>query len=543
MLLSVILLPELQICNATSLSGRKTFSIKTDITNVDGLKLGIKPGDTISVEAGRRDHLRFVNITGDSLNNVLIVNHGGLVEINTENCMFGIQFFDCSFFRFTGTGDENIKYGIKIGKTPSKSNGLSLDGSSTNYEIDHIEVANTGFAGICANPKPDCDNKYNRGSFEQHNTTYHDNYIHKTYGEGFYIGHSFYTGYTINCNGKDTLIYPHEIKGLRVYNNILDSCGYDGIQVGCATSDCEIYGNKINRYGFLNEKNQNFGIIIGGGTTGKCYDNFIINGSGNGINVFGLGNNSVYNNIIVNPGHSVSESVAANNAYGIFCDDRSTIEGSSFNFFNNTIIAPNGDGIRFYSTKSRNNKIFNNLILKPGSIGSYSNPNKSYVFYEQNVDLDVSNNYFSGILPTTINWESLNEIYDYCASLPVIDKGLDVTSFDVAKDFNGNDRIKNVRCDIGAFEFDYTEPVKQKANTIKIIPQNSQGDLIIYSTKKETIENISIFQLSGQLLYSQKSSDNDVSIINTRSLLDNGIYLVCVETQTDECRNKICINN
>ena len=369
--LSVIFLTQAIMCNVLAENSRSTFLIKTDITNIDGLKLGVHPGDTLFIESGRRDHLRFTNIIGDSLNYIILVNYGGLVEIYSENSNFGIQTFDCKYFRLTGTGDKDILYGIRIIKTPAKSNGLTLDGLSTNFEIDHLEISETGFAGICSNVKPDCDNKYNRGNFVQRNTIYHDNYIHKTYGEAFYIGHSFYTGYTINCNGKDTLVYPHEIRGISVYNNTIDSCGYDGIQVGCATSDCEIYGNRITNYGFKNEKNQNFGIIIAGGTTGKCYNNFILNGTGNGINVFGLGNNTIYNNIIVNAGHSFAESGETTNAIGIFCDDRSTLNGASFNFFNNTIISPKGDGIRFYSTKSKNSIIANNLILKPGSLGSY----------------------------------------------------------------------------------------------------------------------------------------------------------------------------
>jgi len=540
--LSVILLTQWQICNASPTYSSSKFFIKIETTNVDGAKLRVKPGDTLFVESGRRDHLRLINIHGDSLNYVTIINHNGLVEIDTETALFGIQIFDCSYFKFTGSGDQNLNYGIKINKTPAKSNGLSLDGLSTNYEIDHIEIAQTGFAGICANPKPDCYNRYNRGSFEQRNTIYHDNYIHKTYGEGFYIGHSFYTGYTINCNGKDTLIYPHEIKGLRVYNNILDSCGYDGIQVGCATADCEIYGNRIINYGFKNEKNQNFGIIIGGGTTGKCYNNFILNGSGNGINVFGLGNNTIYNNIIVNPGHSVSDSVQANAAYGIFCDDRSTVEGTSFNFINNTIIAPTSDGIRFYSTKSKNSLIANNLIVKPGSLGSYSTTNKSYVFYDNKVDLTVSNNYFSDNLPSTFNVENIDEIYQFCSGLPIINKGMDVSSFGINHDFNGGERVKDNQCDIGAFEFYYVEPEKQKSNSIKIIQQNSQGELMIYSTKNEKLERINIYQLSGQLLYSKKPTSIDSSVINTKNLLNNGIYLVCVETQSEECKNKIYIS-
>lgn len=46
------------------------------------------------------------------------------------------------------------------------------------------------------------------------------------------------------------------------------------------------------------------GIIIGGGTKCKCYNNIIKDGKGSGINVFGLGDIYIFNNLIVNMGLS-----------------------------------------------------------------------------------------------------------------------------------------------------------------------------------------------------------------------------------------------
>ena len=399
-------------CEASTLKNYTKFFISTDVLNVDGTNMGINPGDTIFIESGHRDHLRFYNIHGDSLHYVVFINSKGLVDIGPTTYYFGLQVYDCSFFKLTGTGIDNMKYGIKIGQTPTGASGLSLDGLSSNFEIDHIEVTKSGFAGICANPKPDCNDRLNRGNFVQTNTVYHDNYIHNTSGEAFYIGHSFYTGYNIVCDSTVKKVYPHEIHGIKIYNNLVDSAGWDGIQVGCATEDCEIYNNKISYYGAQNEKNQNFGIIIAAGTTGTCYNNFIINGTGNGINVFGLGNNTIYNNIIINPGYDFSGKYTTSNSIGIFCDDRATIEGRSFNFFNNTIISPKGDGIRFYSTLSRNSKVYNNLILNPGTIGYYYNDNnKSYVYFDNTVDLSVSNNYFSTNTQSIKNLSSPEDVY------------------------------------------------------------------------------------------------------------------------------------
>ena len=530
-------------CHASILKSSGRFFISTDILNVDGTKMGVKPGDTIYIQSGHRDHLRFYNIHGDSIHYVVFINSGGLVDIGPTSYYFGLQVYDCSFFKLSGTGTDNLKYGIKIGQTPTGASGLSLDGVSSTFEIDHIEVTKSGFAGICANPKPDCNDRVNRANFVQLNTIYHDNYIHSTYGEAFYIGHSFYTGYNIVCDSVTKKVYPHEIHGIKIYNNRVDSAGWDGIQVGCATEDCEIFGNNISYYGAQNEKNQNFGIIIAAGTSGRCYNNFIANGTGNGINVFGLGNNLIYNNIILNPGYDFSGKYTTTNAMGIFCDDRATIEGRSFYFLNNTIISPKGDGIRFYSTLSRNNRVCNNLILNPGSLGSYYNDNnKSYVFYDTTVDLTVSNNYFSTNTQSVKNLNSTDDVYSYCMHLPIINGGIDVSQYNILTDFNGKIRKYNNMVDIGAFEYDTIMVPSQKSNSIKVFSNNTQHELMVYSTKKETIENISIYQINGQRLYTQIPDNNDVSIISTKDILSRGFYIVYVSTQTEESLNKICIN-
>ena len=58
---------------------------------------------------------------------------------------------------------------------------------STNFEVDHIEIANTGFAGIISKTDPVCNLSKNRGNFTQYQSVFHDNYIHNTSGEGMYM--------------------------------------------------------------------------------------------------------------------------------------------------------------------------------------------------------------------------------------------------------------------------------------------------------------------------------------------------------------------
>src|SRR5690606_8042497 len=128
--------------------------------------------------------------------------------------------------------------------------------------------------------------------------------------------------------------YPHSIENVKVYNNITDKTGCEGIQVGCVLKGCEIYNNKVTNFGtdpFAPA--QNNGIQIGEGTGGKCYNNLVKNGPGNGIICLGLGDNVVYNNLIINAGSN-----------GIFCDERYTT-GNFYKFINNTIVNPGADGV------------------------------------------------------------------------------------------------------------------------------------------------------------------------------------------------------
>jgi len=499
--------------------------------NVDGNSLPIKGGDTVCITSGNRSTLRLINFHGDSLNYIIFKNCGDNVIVETTNNV-GISILNSSYFRFTGTGNTTSKYGIKVLKTPKESNGLSIDGLSTNYEIDHIEIANSGFAGIMSMSHPTCDGTANRGNFVQRNTSIHDNFVHNTSGEGFYIGHSFYTGYSTSCDGKPDTLFPSEIKGLRVFNNIVDSTGWDGIQVGCATSDCEIYGNLITNYGVASISSQNSGMQIGAGTTGRCYNNAIINGSGSGINIFGLGNNYFYNNIVVNAGKLVNPTGdIINKAYGMFCDDRSTIQGLSFNFMNNTIIAPKTDGIRIYSSQSRNNKFYNNLIIKPGSYGSYKNVLQSYIYYNSDVDVDVSNNYFSQNLTPFFVLDSLNSIYRLTETLPIHSLGKDVSKYGVFSDFFNSPFPVNGKCDIGAFQFNKASGNKAySTSTFYLYPNPNYGEFYLVNNDALPLKSISIYTYTGIKVYERCFLENDPLIINVKDKLKKGLYIISIET-------------
>ena len=61
-----------------------------------------------------------------------------------------IQFRESKYIHVTGTGDSNHEYGLKIIYSKSGTSGISLSSLSSDFEIDHMDISNTGFAGIIA---------------------------------------------------------------------------------------------------------------------------------------------------------------------------------------------------------------------------------------------------------------------------------------------------------------------------------------------------------------------------------------------------------
>jgi len=549
------------------------YTITANQTNVDASNLNIQPGDTVCIQASSKRCLRLVNFHGSPEKYIVFKNCGGAVVIQNTDMNYGIAIHNSSYFRFTGSGCSDIKYGIKIMGTKDGASGMGIGEFSTNFEIDHIEIANTGFAGIFSKTDPKCDLSSNRGNFTQYQSVYHDNYIHNTGGEGMYIGHSFYSGYTSTCDGVSTVLYPHELKGVRVYNNIVDSAHWDGIQVGCATEDCEIYNNTVTHFGVSGTYAQGNGIQIGTGTTGKCYNNYIENGSGSGIIIFGSGNNDIYNNVIVNAGYNYYPADSTKRVHGIFCDDRATIPGSSFNFYNNTIVTPKTDGIRFTSTVSRNNKFFNNVVLKPGSLRSYSKYSKENPYInigsKAGVDAVVSHNYLDKDLMNIKFVDPQNGNYRLSATSPAIDAGMDLLLYGINYDFDNHPRPSGNGFDAGAFEFqsdsvtsevpvasllmmsnlaststeqtDDTTSELESLTEFNVYPNPNNGKFFI---RRNNLSNVNI-QLSnsmGNPIYSKGNVSDNYRELNLHKKVSKGNYYLTLSNNEGSTTKIVIVN-
>jgi hypothetical protein len=427
---------------------------------IDGDNLRLQPGDTICLDGARSYNipLRFRNIRGTEEKPITIINCNGIANIATpSNLVYAVKFEYSHHFRFTGTG-EQASYGIRI--SGANKLGITFDKLTTDFEADHLEISDVGFAGIMAKTDPTCDSTTNRGYFTMRNVNIHHNLVHHTGGEGLYIGNSFYNGGAKTDCG---LRMPHDLENIRIHNNIIRNTGWEAIQLGGAIRGAAIYNNIVEDYGAANNDKQNNGIQIGEGTGGKCYNNYIHSGTGNGIIVLGIGDNVLFNNIIVNAG-----------GFGIFCDER-YVTGDGFNFINNTIINPGRDGIRLYADQVRANVVINNLIVNPGSYDEYELDKTARVgndayLYLLNTKVKVlkSKNFFTRemvgeprkcgeLLPDLSGLESvvLDGLLNTGSAKPrYVDAGEDVSARGITFDFFNRPRPSGKGYDIGAIEFD-----------------------------------------------------------------------------------------
>lgn len=355
----------------------------SDVTVVDGTGITV-PADrsfVIGIDGGLRNPIEFRNWAGTSDYPIVITNRHGtgrvsISDLDPANAAAphrnGIHLHNCKFVQLRGDNDPANRYGIEIARAGGKlggtgKRGVEVTGLSTDVEISFLEIREVSFAGIMIKEDPDCDPATSHPHLVYRNISVHDNYIHDCGGEGLYIGFSFWTD--DRCpHGEGG--YAHNIEGLRIYNNLVERCLWDGIQVGAAPVDVEIFNNVIVDSGIGGNTGKSgdtgVGVQLGAGVTGLLYNNLILNSRNTGIAMFGIGNNIIFNNLI------------AGARTGIFLDnrpdpvrpgdipERQTQPGSPYYVYHNTFV--NIDGRAMWTmSASTDNHFKNNLVVAAGS--------------------------------------------------------------------------------------------------------------------------------------------------------------------------------
>ena len=443
------------VAAAATTSCNCKFTIKPDVNGVATVSasaLGnVQPGDTVCVQSGQYVSMMLSGFVGTAAKPIVFINCGGRVTIG-NNGNYGLGFTDSKYFKITGSG-SNDKYGFLVdgGGSPLLT-GMAVGKGCTDYEVEKIEIMRSGI-GLFAKINPDCDPNNQAPNFEIRNVKLHDLYVHDTEVEGLYIGNTAPNGTEMDCNGQTINALPPRIYNLKLYNVITKNTGWDGIQVSTVPEGGEIYNNQVTDYGMSKTYGQNAGIILGGSANAIIHHNIVVNGSGPGIQIFGIGQIKLYDNIVSGAGIYTADPGLDD---GIFIDNRPNLYPDrplQIYAFNNTVINSQRNGIRFINTNNTNatgNLFYNNLIVKVGSTG-YGD--RDYLNVAGGIDNVQSNNlYIANIADVKFVDAAANDFRLQTGS-PAIDGGKDLTSLGVTNDFDYNTRPYGAAFDRGAFEY------------------------------------------------------------------------------------------
>ncbi len=319
--------------------------------------------------------------------------------------------------------------------------------------------------------------------------------------EKVYISEILFTTRDVKPANCSTTLYPHSIVNLDVYKNITKRTGAEGIQVGSALVNAQVHDNRIDSAGIATipfQPFQNSGLQLGSGTGGLCYNNIINFCPGNGIVCTGIGDNSIYNNVIINSVQTDSTSGS-----GIFADEQSThdsILGNGVLIMNNTIINPKDNGLRIYMDRiKRENRMYNNIIIKSGA-------NPEYVRkLNTSVKLIETNNIYRNNASLLFFKNSANN-FTLRENSPAIDAGTTVDA--PTKDILGNTRNSGMGVDVGAYERINKAPLVTITSPLTDVIIVDSSDFKITANASDpdgTIKNVSFYD-GATLLGSDNSS-------------------------------------
>lgn len=437
-LLALLLGPLISTAVRAQCACDHTIEVGTDVVD-GGADLGVGPGDVVCVSGGDRPFLRLSNFVGTAAEPIVIQNCGGAVNIDNDDRGYGLTVDASSFFRITGTGDESVELGFRVraaARMPWRASGVAVGGLSTDYELDHFEIYDTGFAGFTLKTDPSCE-RGSLDSFVQKNTRVHDNYIHDTGGEGIYFGSTGYPTRTYNCDGSDVELAPHTHEGVWIHDNRIEDTGWDGMQVGVSPKDCFVYRNRISRVGLEMVQYQMQGIQVGGASECEVFDNFVAHGPASGIIVLDGANSRVFNNVI----YDVEQ--------GIYFNDRGTqaVSGASYLIAHNTVVGVQTRGIGMFGSLSSDNQVLNNLVVAAGE-SAFSIGNEVDVTQAGNIELSaVADALFSS---------DATEDFSLQEGSPAVDAGVSIEGLALEHDHVGAER--DDQPDVGAFEFGAEPP-------------------------------------------------------------------------------------
>ena len=448
-------------------------------------------GQTLCIPSGNYSGVYLYGLQGTANAPVVVTNCGEGQVVIDGNASGAFDVDDGQYLKFTGTGDPDQLYGFVVQNAGTGRASVRVKGDDvgvTDIEIEFFEIMGPAYTGITVSNYPYCNPDLDRSVFTQANTLIHHNYIHdirndvgENGGEGIYIGTSHYfMSESPTSSGCTTGYQDASLRGVQVYENIIEDTGRDGIQVGAAVEDMAIYHNTIRRYALAEDFGHVGGIQVNPGSVGHIYANFIesdANTTSETAIQFAGGEDGpsyIYNNVIT--GASISLAFLTrmgNESSPVYVHNNTFInryesptEGVSSTGTYTLYLGCGFDG----SSTTQDFYITNNIFTNYGSVGSYiygvvgSHYSKYFsddgclingMAYGNNLDENLK-------LPGNLYLQDPNEVgfvdyasgdYHLDSGSPAMDAGEDLSHL-FTDDFDGANRENNGNFDMGAFEFE-----------------------------------------------------------------------------------------
>lgn len=457
--------------------------------------LNVQPGDTLCIAAGDYDYIYFNNLVGTAAKPIIIKNCGGLVRVGVRSTASNGAFVlsRSKYFKIEGNGAPGITYGFDVNGTNAKGAimyGFFLGDGCTDYDLHHVSIHDCG-TFIQAKTIQQCKHpEWLEGSFVMRNVKIHDTKCRNSAWEGFYIGNTHYLFSEGSC--KD--MKSHHVENLEVYNNDLENMGSDGIQISMADMGNNlVHHNRVVNYATSKNVAHGYGILCGGGSTLRIYNNRVDKGFNCGIQIFGSGINYVYNNVVSNIEYE-----------GINVTDKLVFQPATGYIYNNTVYNTDVDAMKIYADLTTvGHKIYNNLVIAKGS--AYDYPQKGFYFRgAHNVKFDAGDNLSYRTMDEAFFENAGSGDVRLTAKSEAVNHGRDMKSWGLTTDMDDHSRPLSGKYDVGAYEFNgtpsantppvadagkdqvYTLPISLVAQLDGSNSKDPDGSIKTYSWKKKS---------------------------------------------------------
>jgi hypothetical protein len=241
-------------------------------TNCDGRILGapVQPGTLVRVSGTITRSWAFYNLTGTAAAPIHLINSGAVTNTNANRLL---HCYNCQHVIIDGRGDDAVPFGFTLSNNTTNASQAVLfktheDNTCPNSELQgledlevfgvHVATNRTptwtgGGAGLEINtrgePLPDGGSISRDAGWEvrgdattgRPGVMIHHNWIEETFVEGFYLG------FTVDWDSPtyDDVVTPYQMRGTKVFRNVLRSTGKDGLQV-CNSRELELHDNTVS---------------------------------------------------------------------------------------------------------------------------------------------------------------------------------------------------------------------------------------------------------------------------------------------------------